>query len=120
MQGNNRYGWCQMMLYQTPNLISKYSNVVQMTSDTSVAVTGWEAKNLLQNLENRVSGYDNYAIISWSSLARLTQHTCFKSDYQQIYLAEGKFIMGFDFTESVFIHAILHSQDFISAWRQYT
>ena len=108
MQGNNRYNWCQMMLYQTPNLISKYSNVVQMTSDTSVAVTGWEAKNLLQNLENRVSGNDNYAIISWSPLTRLTQHTCFKSDYQQIYLAGDKFIMGFDFTESVFIHAILH------------
>ena len=58
MQGNNRYSWCQIMLYQTPNLISKYSNVVQMTSDTSVAVAGWEAKNLLQNLENRISGYD--------------------------------------------------------------
>ena len=79
-----------------------------MTSDTSVAVTNWEAKNLLQNLENRASGYNVYSIETWTPLTRLTQYTCFKSDYQQIYLAGGKFIMGFDFTESVFIHAVLH------------
>ena len=76
-----------------------------------MAVVGYEAINLLQNLENRIAGYNNFAISVASPLTRLTQRTCFKSKYQDIKLAGNKLIIGLDFTESVFIHAILHAQD---------
>ena len=54
---------------------------------------------------------DFRAIISDSPLTRLTQNTCFKVNYATIKAQDNKMIIGLDFSESVFIHAILHSQD---------
>ena len=41
----------------------------------------------------------------------LDQKSCFVTDYSQISSSGYKAIIGLDFSESVFMHAILHSGD---------
>ena len=41
------------MAYQVPNLIKIYESSISITSDTSTAESGYEAENLIENLEYR-------------------------------------------------------------------
>ena len=47
---NGGYNLRQIKVYQTPNLIKTYEDTIQITSDTSKAVSEYEAVNLIQNL----------------------------------------------------------------------
>ena len=84
-----------------------------MTADTTYpSVNGFEFVNLFQNLEHRSSGNNLKAItVAAPNKQTLSQNTCFKVDYAALKSNDNKFIIGFDFSESVFIHAVLHSQD---------
>ena len=56
-----------MKAYQVPNLVKVYEASISITPETSEAVSGFEAINLIQNLENRSSGNDIEALIVYSS-----------------------------------------------------
>ena len=96
--------------YQTPNLVKLYESKISITTDTSPSVSGSEAINLITNLEHRSSNSDQYAITVSDPWTRLTDKSCFEVDYTTIKSQGNKMIIGFDFTESVFIHAVLHTQ----------
>ena len=55
-----------------------------MTFDTSSSVTGFEAINLIQNLEHRSGGNDLNAITNSETYTTLSQETCYKVDYVTI------------------------------------
>ena len=55
-----------------------------MTSDTSYSVTGFEAINLIQNLEHRSGGNDLKAITNSEPYETLSQETCYKVEYVTI------------------------------------
>ena len=87
-----------------------------MTSDTSVSVNGFEAINLIENLENR-SCSDFLAVANNETLTnfdtsdssyRISSHTCFKTTYGLMLDKSYKMIIGFEFPEPVFIHAVTH------------
>ena len=44
---------------------------------------------------------------------RLDQNSCFKVDYSEIKSNGGILIIGFNLSESVFIHAVTHAQDLL-------
>lgn len=89
-----------------------YEASIAITSDTSSAVTeDFLADNLIENLEYRSGGNDLLAIKSHNPLDYLGQHTCFKTNYATIRAQNNKMIIGFNFGESVFIHAVMHAQD---------
>ena len=46
----------EIKIYQTPNLIVKLQSSVSLTEDTSSSLAGWEAVNLIENLETRSCG----------------------------------------------------------------
>ena len=112
---NGAYNLRQIKVYQTPNLIKTYEDTIQITSDTSTAVTEYEAVNLIQNLENRSSWGHYYAISVYDPLDHLLQRTCYRVNYGTIKSQSNKIILGFDFGEAVFIHAVLHAQDNLNA-----
>ena len=70
--------------------------------------------NLLQNLDTRAYG-DNFAIYNVAE-DRISQNSCFITDYQTIKQTNNNFIIGIDFSESLFIHAIMHAQHLISGF----
>ena len=111
--GNNYNLFC-LKAFQTPNLIKVYESSISITSDTTTAVTNHEAINLIQNLEHRHSVAATKAVTVSNPLARLTQYTCFKAEYLVIKAQSNQVVIGFDFTEPVFMHAVLWAQDVLS------
>ena len=73
-------------------------------------MSGSEAINLITNLEHRSSNSDLYAIEVSDPSTTLPDKSCFEIEYTTIKSQGNKVILGFDFTESVFIHAVLHTQ----------
>ena len=97
-----------LKVYQVPDLLQASGITAVITADTSTSVSGYEAINLIQNLQNRSSGNDQYALIaSTNPKTTLGQHTCYKVAYAQ--MIGGKIIIGIKFSELVFIHAIIHA-----------
>lgn len=39
----------------------------------------------------------------------LTQNSCFSVDYTRIGQANGRIVIGFDLSEPVFVHAVVHA-----------
>lgn len=76
-------------------------------------MTGFEALNLLRNLEHRSTSSKARATLDPNVPTTLSEETCFKSSFDQIRANGDKFIIGLDFGESVFMHAIVHAQDFL-------
>ena len=107
---DNYMDFRNLKAYQTPNLVKLYESKISITPDTSSSVIGSEATNLIKNLEHRTSDKNNEAIIVSVPEERLGSKTCFEVDYTAIKSQGNKMIIGFDFTESVFIHAVLHAQ----------
>ena len=104
--------------YQTPNLVKEFSSKIQITQDTSSAEN---AQYLIKNLENRSSGNSLWAIDYYDSsnnAVLLTERTCYWATYETISQSGNKMVLGFDFTESVFMHAILLVQDFLDGATQ--
>ena len=58
------YNLMQLKLYQTPNLLQVIAISVQITSDTTIALSNYEPVNLLDNLSYRSSGGDFKALVS--------------------------------------------------------
>ena len=100
-----------LKVYQTPNLVKLYASKISITPDTSSSVIGSEATNLITNLEHRSSHKLYEAITVSVPETRLGSQTCFEVEYTSIKSQGNKMIIGFDFTESVFIHAVLHAQN---------
>ena len=109
-RGDNWSSFRKIKAYQVPNLVKVYENNISFTSDTSSAVENYKADNLIENLEMRSSGNDLPAGISDTPYETLTtQNTCFKAKYETIKAQNNKMIIGLNFSESVFIHAIMHA-----------
>ena len=108
---NNNMEFRNLKVYQTPNLVKLYASKISITPDTSSSVIGSEATNLITNLEHRSSHKLYEAITVSVPETRLGSQTCFEVEYTSIKSQGNKMIIGFDFTESVFIHAVLHAQN---------
>ena len=106
-------------------MIKQYNGSLAFTSDTSEhSNSNYSTDNLINNLNMRTSGIDKNAVDSnnGGTVTRLSDESCFKVDYAEI-RKENKMIIGIDFSESVFIHAVLHHQDNIedkNSWKQTT
>ena len=63
---------------------------------------------LIENLDNRTCSCEDTAMVSYTASGGGTasgHFNCFNVDKL---LIENKIIIGFDFTETVFMHAIMH------------
>ena len=86
-----------------------------ITKDTSQSFSGFEAINLLTNLDNRScnSSFNPFTApaTSASTAVASSQSSCFKTD-ELILTADGDiFKLGIKFPHSVTIHAVLYSED---------
>ena len=105
--------------YQTPNLVEVFQATIQITSDTEyLASTDYRPKNLINNLQNRRSGNSLKAIASQLAnspytTTELDDESCYIVDYDNLSSRNYKLVLGLDFSESVFIHAVVHLQDFL-------
>ena len=93
-----------------------FESSISITADTSQPTSSDYAPiNLIQNLENRSSSCTNAAVVSFPStdpyVDLLDQKSCFLTDYQQISTSNYKAVIGLDFSEPVFMHAILYVGD---------
>jgi len=84
--GGEHYFILEIKVYECPNLTSYFQSQVTITTDTSSAVTGFEATNLIKNFQNRSSGNEKKAIETAGShngidATRITDETCFKTTH---------------------------------------
>lgn len=104
--------------YQTPNLMQMYSGSLSSTPDTTPGEDGFSVSNLLDYLETRTHSslqpfvtnyngghFDTPVYPDYSSEGR----SCYLVKYSS--MTEGKIVIGFDFKESVFMHAVLIAAD---------
>ena len=108
----------EIRVYEVPNLFEEYAGQVTVSADTSPSVSGFEAQNLLDNLQNRSCGNDLPAIkveASYGSYGSpsvnpvyLTQESCYEVTEAQLAASGYLFVLGFQFEEPVFMHAITH------------
>ena len=86
-----------------------------ITKDTSQSISGFEAINLLTNLDNRScnSSFNPFTTpaTSASSAVASSQSSCFKTDESMITADGDIFILGIELPHSVTIHAVIYSED---------
>ena len=83
LYGNSRLRLNEIRVYETPNLLKEYQGSISITPDTSSSLSGYEAKNLLANLESRSCGGNKPSAITSpyknGSAVHRSQNTCFKA-----------------------------------------
>ena len=82
---NSRLRLNEIRIYEIPNLLKVYQGQISITSETSSSLSGYEARNLLANLEKRSCGGRKQSAISSpykkenEAAIHLSQNTCFKA-----------------------------------------
>ena len=98
------YSWLrlnQIKLYETSNLLEEQSSKIEITSNTSTPLEGYEPINLLQNLKNRSCGGDHQSGMvspyNGTTAEFLEQNSCFKPTLNGLKDNNHQFIFGIKF-----------------------
>lgn len=105
--------------YESPNLLEKYAATLQITKDTSSESDRfYKKKNLITNLRSRTpcSQYKAKSpvrgpLIDATGENYANYYSCFAATEKQLAANGHKFVLGVDFGEPVFLHAIFVQDD---------
>ena len=91
----------QIKLYESTNLLQEQSSKIEITSNTSAPLEGYEPINLLQNLKNRSCGGSRQSGMvspyNGTTAEFLEQNSCFKPTRNGLKDNNHQFIFGIKF-----------------------
>jgi len=113
--GGTHYQATEIRVYQSPNLLQHFQGKVTVSAPAPKAPE-FAATNLITNLDSRSSGNNNRPLIDVFG-NRATYQPCFKTTNVELGPEGHIQVLGFDLSETVFMHAILLVQDFFTGRR---